>query len=104
MRGIKEKPKSKVTLVTEKGKGESTSKELIDDNVGSSAYKWFWENASQIACHEDNGRDKEARRIMREYAVTQLPFAIISDEDGQEYATVYSEEGPITLDRINEKI
>lgn len=44
-----------------------------------------------------------AKKIVNEYAVTKLPFVVISDEDG-EYAAVYSEEGPITPERVNAKL
>ena len=51
---------------------------------------------------------RDATTIMHKYAVTKLPFVLILDdelpEDKQEYAAVYSEEDPITVDRINNKI
>lgn len=51
---------------------------------------------------------QEATRVVNAYAVTQLPFVLLIDdtlpEDKQEYAAVYSEEGPITIDRIKEKL
>jgi hypothetical protein len=51
---------------------------------------------------------RSANKILNDYAVTQLPFVLLIDselpEGRQEYAAVYSEEGPITIERINEKL
>jgi hypothetical protein len=47
---------------------------------------------------------RDAKKLMSDYAVTELPFALFIDENGDEYAACYSEEGPITLDRINAKL
>ena len=51
---------------------------------------------------------REAGSVINKYAVTKLPFVLLTDndlpEDKQEYAAVYSEEGPITIDRINAKL
>ena len=51
---------------------------------------------------------RESRRVISKYAVTKLPFVLLIDDelpkDEQEYAAVYSESGPITIDRINEKL
>ena len=51
---------------------------------------------------------RDATTTMHKYAVTKLPFVLLIDdslpEDKQEYAAVYSEEGPITVDRINAKL
>lgn len=44
-----------------------------------------------------------ARRIIGEYAVTELPFMLLLEDD-EVYAALYSEEGPITIERINEKL
>ena len=51
---------------------------------------------------------REDGSVINKYAVTKLPFVLLTDndlpEDKQEYAAVYSEEGPITIDRINAKL
>lgn len=51
---------------------------------------------------------RAANKIVNDYAVTRLPFALLIDselpEDQQEYAAVYSEESPITIERIQQKI
>lgn len=51
---------------------------------------------------------RDAKKVMNDYAVTKLPFVLLIDdslpEDRQEYAAVYSEDGPITIERINEKL
>jgi hypothetical protein len=66
----------------------------------------FIEIAS-VDCPDFNTR-REANAVMNKYAVTKLPFVLLIDrdlpEDKQEYAAVYSEEGPITVDRINTKL
>lgn len=46
---------------------------------------------------------RTANKIANDYAVTQLPFVLITEGDN-EYAAVYSEEGPITIERINNKL
>lgn len=45
---------------------------------------------------------RRANKIINSYAVTKLPFVLISTDD-KEVAAVYSEEGDITLDRILNK-
>lgn len=51
---------------------------------------------------------RTANKIVNDYAVTQLPFVLLTDgerpEGEQEYAAVYSEEGPITVERIKAKL
>lgn len=51
---------------------------------------------------------RDAQKIVNDYAVTKLPFVLLVDdslpEGEQEYAAVYSEEGPITIERINAKL
>lgn len=47
---------------------------------------------------------RRANKFVNDYAVTQLPFVLLVDEKLNEYAAVYSEETPITIDRINEKL
>lgn len=44
-----------------------------------------------------------AKKIINDYAVSKLPFVLISDDDSG-YAAVYSEEGPITPERVNAKL
>lgn len=49
---------------------------------------------------------RQASRIVNEYAVTQLPFILLFEDqrDEEGYAAVYSEDRPITIERIQEKI
>lgn len=42
-------------------------------------------------------------KIINTYAVTKLPFVLISEDD-KDIAAVYSEEMPITVERILEKL
>lgn len=51
----------------------------------------------------DTKTRRTAQRIVNNYAVSQFPFILLVDGD-EEYAAIYSEEGPITVERINEKI
>lgn len=44
------------------------------------------------------------RKIASDYAVSEFPFLLLVDEDGQEFAALYSEDGPITAERINDKL
>jgi hypothetical protein len=95
--------KSTIRVVLEKGTTTEFSRELFKD-VESPDNKWFWDHVDLVYYEEDTGRNRVARRIMNDYAVSELPFVLISHGDGEEYAAVYSEEGPITLERINEKV
>jgi hypothetical protein len=49
-----------------------------------------------------------ANKIVNAYAVTELPFVLLIDdelpEDKQEYAAIYSEEAPLSIERIKAKI
>ncbi len=45
-----------------------------------------------------------ARKTANNYAVSQYPFILLIDEDGEEFAALYAEDGPITAERINEKL
>lgn len=56
----------------------------------------------------ERSSSRRANNVIHTYAVTQLPFVVLSDydrEDGDRvYAALYSEEGPITIERIQEKL
>lgn len=54
---------------------------------------------------------RTANKLKDDYAVTKLPFVLLAEEDelgdneiGFPYAAVYSEEGPITIERIKNKL
>lgn len=47
---------------------------------------------------------RAARKMVNDYAVTAFPFVLILDEDDEAYAAIYSEDAPITIERINEKL
>lgn len=71
------------------------------EEVPNLAYNW----QIQI-CNVDNTAfipQRNAQKIMNDYAVTQLPFVLLCDEEDKAYSAVYSEEGPITIERINQK-
>lgn len=46
---------------------------------------------------------RDANKIVHDYAVTKLPFILLCDLEDKPYAALYSEEGPITIERINAK-
>jgi hypothetical protein len=71
----------------------------------------FKRMAEELFLNVDDRRfiaKRDANKIVNDYAVTKLPFVLLVDdslpEDKQEFAAVYSEEGPITIDRINAKL
>ncbi len=45
-----------------------------------------------------------ANKVVNDYSVTELPFVLFVDDDGKEYAALYSEEAPLTMDRIMSKL
>lgn len=94
-------PKKSIEVVVERGTAKKVSEELLTDSPAD-AQQIFWQEFDSAMYIEDHTR--QAKKIMNDYAVSILPFVLIKNENGDAIGAVYSEEGPVTLDRIIEKV
>lgn len=47
---------------------------------------------------------RKGKSILSTYATTNIPFLLFVDEEGKEYAALYQEEGPATLEKVLNKL
>ena len=77
---------------------------IIDDGILPGRFPKPLEIILYFADSKLTSDKRKVNKIINEYAVTQLPFVLLHEDDKEPFAAIYSEEGPITVDRITAKL